>query len=476
MNKENKITRRKFVAASGAAIAGTMLASSSAGYLLGQPESTKKKVALVGTGIRGISLWGKYLKENYGDYIEFTALCDINPGRLAFGKEYIGVNCPTFTDFDEMLKTTKIDVLMVNTVDATHHEFIVKALQHGIDVITEKPMTTDEVKCQAILDAERKSKNKVITAFNYRYGILPTEVKKHLLSNEIGKITSVDFHWYLNTWHGASYFRRWHGIKAKSGTLLLHKASHHFDLLNWWIGSDPVEVHAYGNLEFYGKNHLFRGSRCMNCEYKDQCKFFWDITADEKCMNLYVNNEQYDGYIRDNCLWRNEIDIYDKMAVQIKYANNVQVSYSLTTYSPFEGFRIAFNGTKGRMETWEGIPWLEKEQENQAEIYEKEMGYTSHTSDDKKFHEITVQKLFNEYEQHKLKYVRLGHWGGDKIMQDYIFKGVKTDAALNHMAGTRDGAMAILIGIAARKSIDEKRQVKITELTDLVPRVNKWES
>jgi predicted dehydrogenase len=58
----------------------------------------------------------------------------------------------------------------------------------------------------------------------------------------VGKITSVDFHWYLNTFHGADYFRRWHGERKYSGTLLLHKATHHFDLLNWWIDSDPVEV------------------------------------------------------------------------------------------------------------------------------------------------------------------------------------------------------------------------------------------
>jgi len=53
------------------------------------------------------------------------------------------------------------------------------------------------------------------------------------------------------------------------------------------------------------------------------------------------------------------------MAVQIKYANDVQVSYSLTTYSPFEGFRIAFNGMAGRMESWEGIPWREVKAEDQ---------------------------------------------------------------------------------------------------------------
>ena len=44
-----------------------------------------------------------------------------------------------------------------------------------------------------------------------------------------------------------------------------------------------------------------------------------------------------------------DIDIYDKMSAQIKYANNVSVNYSLTTYSPFEGWRIAFNGTEGKL-------------------------------------------------------------------------------------------------------------------------------
>lgn len=63
------------------------------------PGSTKKRIALVGTGIRGTSFWGRNLVENYSDILEFVGLCDINPGRLEYGKKYIGVDCPTFTDF-----------------------------------------------------------------------------------------------------------------------------------------------------------------------------------------------------------------------------------------------------------------------------------------------------------------------------------------------------------------------------------------
>lgn len=263
----SKITRRKFVKTTGAAIAGSMIFSPAFSQVLND-ATVKKRVAMVGTGSRGNSLYGKFLTEEYGDIVEYVGLCDINEGRVKYARNFIGVDCPTFTDFDQMLNSVKIDLLIVTTVDATHHEFIIKGLNKNIDVVTEKPMTTDEQKCQQIIDAQRNSKGKLIMAFNYRYGKVFTKLKEIIDSKEIGDLVSVDLHWYLNTFHGADYFRRWHGIREKSGTLLLHKSAHHFDLLNWMIGSDPVEVYANGALEKYGKNNDFRGKNCRSCAYQ----------------------------------------------------------------------------------------------------------------------------------------------------------------------------------------------------------------
>ena len=470
---KNEITRRKFVKTAGALVAGSMIISPAFSNILNEGTG-KKKVAMVGTGSRGNSFYGKFLKEEYGDIVEFVGLCDINKGRLEYSKKNIGVNCPTFTDFDEMLNTVDIDLLMVITVDATHHEFIVKGLNKNIDVVTEKPMTTDEEKCQVIIDAQRKSKGKLIMAFNYRYGKVFTKLKEIIETKEIGDLISIDLNWYLNTFHGADYFRRWHGIRGKSGTLLLHKSAHHFDLLNWFIGSDPVEVYANGALEKYGKNNSFRGENCRSCEHTKECEFYWDITKKQKYMDLYVQNEKYDGYLRDNCLWREEIDIFDKMSVLVKYANNVEVTYSLTTYSPFEGFRIAFNGKDGRLETHEGIPWRNTDNEDQAKLHEKEMDNSSHTKMEHKFHEIVTQRNFKDYKRIEFPYVRSGHWGGDKLMFDEIFRSKSVNPGLNHPANVRDGSLAVLIGIAARKSIDTGMPIKIADLTDLVPQINKW--
>jgi predicted dehydrogenase len=467
------MTRRSFIGTGSALGAGAMLASSPLGRALA--DTGKRRVALVGTGVRGVTFWGKFIQENYADVAEFVGLCDINPGRLEFGKSSIGVpDCPTFSHFEELLAVAKPDLVMVATVDSTHDEFIVKALAAGIDVVTEKPMTTAADKCQRIVNAARASSARLIMGFNYRYGSVFTKVKELLSEGSVGDVTSVDFNWYLNNYHGASYFRRWHGIREKGGTLLLHKAAHHFDLLNWWIGSDPVEVHAYGALEHYGHNNAFRGARCTGCEHKDNCAYFWDISQDQMAMNLYKANEHHDGYIRDACLWRKEIDIFDKMAVQIKYANNVQVAYSLTTYSPYEGFRLAFNGRQGRLETWEGVPSLLEEQEDQSKIYEKDMDYKTHSTAELAYHEIITQPNFGEFTRIKHPFVRKAHWGGDPIMMDEILRGQIANPGLHQSSGYRDGAMAVLIGIAARRSIDEGRAIRIDSLTDLKPQGNKW--
>ena len=250
--------RRDFLSTTGAVVAGSVLSNPVSASIAAK---TKKRIALVGTGIRGTSFWGRNIQNQYGDIIEFVGLCDINPGRLEFAKKYIGVNCPVFTDFDEMVAKVKPEMIIVTTVDATHDQFIIKGLGYGLDVLTEKPLTTDEIKCQAILDAEKKAGKKVIVGFNYRYGTLFSAIKEQLVKKPVGEITSVDFHWYLNIDHGASYFRRWHGERDKSGSLLVHKATHHFDLLNWFIDSDPVEVTAYGGLEHYGINNKFRGCK-----------------------------------------------------------------------------------------------------------------------------------------------------------------------------------------------------------------------
>jgi predicted dehydrogenase len=446
MKVENNLTRREFVSAASKAVAGIAVLKSVPVYGSRNNRDNLRRTAMVGTGHRGSDMWGKSVVKEYSDYVDFVGLCDNNPGRLEFVKKYMGVSCPAFTNYEKMISETKPDTVIVTTPDYTHDYFIIKTLELGCNVITEKPLTTDENKLNKILEAQRKYNKEITVTFNYRYSPHRARMKELLMEQRVGKITSVDFHWYLDVYHGADYFRRWHRKREYSGSLLVHKASHHFDLLNWWVDSEPDYVTALGGLEFYGKNNPYRHTHCRSCPFKDKCRFYWDINQDKRLVNLYVNNEHHDGYYRDGCVWKEDINIFDKMAVQIKYKNNVNVSYSLTTYSPYEGYRIAFNGTKGRIEMWihERQPWP-KEQ----------------------YDEIMIVDNFGKMESIKIPLIEENHAGGDNLMKDRIFKNTFIPDPLNQKAGLKDGALSILIGIAARKSIDTGNPIKISDLCDI---------
>ena len=154
-----------------------------------------------------------------------------------------------------MIAETKPDVVIVTTMDATHHQYICRAMELGCDAITEKPMTTDDAKARQIFDTIEKTGRSLRVTFNYRYAPLATTVRELIMEGTIGRPRHVDFSWVLDTRHGADYFRRWHREKDKSGGLLVHKSTHHFDLINWWIDSIPQTVYAQGDLHFYGREN-----------------------------------------------------------------------------------------------------------------------------------------------------------------------------------------------------------------------------
>jgi predicted dehydrogenase len=441
MSNSNTLTRRDFVKTAGSTVAAAAI-SMKAGGLAAQ--NRRRRYAIVGTGDRAVGMWGRPIAQQYADIVEFAGLCDTNRKRVEVAKQMIGVNCPTFTNFDEMCDRTKPDMLMVTTVDAFHSEYIVKALDRGMDVMTEKPMVIDATQCQAVLDAEKRNNRKIAVTFNYRYAPKHRTVKEILMSGEIGRVISTDFSWYLDVYHGADYFRRWHRLRNRSGSLWVHKATHHFDLMNWWLGADPVEVTANAGLQVYGKQGPFRAANCRSCAYKSQCRFYYDITTNETRMRLYVGCEDVDNYYRDGCVFREDVDIFDTMSALVKYSNGVTMTYDLNAFMPFEGYRAAFNGEKGRLEIrdHERQPWR-VEAADETEIY--------------------LTKSFGQRARIPVETAEGGHGGGDTRLRDLIFR--KADAPAHmRLPDSRAGAMSCLTGIAARTSVDRRTAIRIADL------------
>jgi len=410
-------------------------------------DTRKKRLVLVGTGSRGSGMWGKNLTTYYKNYVELVGLCDKNLKRVNYAKKYIGLDVPVFgaDQFDLMIRQTKPDTVIVATTDCYHAEYIKRSLAHGCDVICEKPLITDEEQATEILIAERESGKKIVTTFNARHSKSSIQIKEILNSVELGRIISVDFQEYLDVYHGADYFRRWHGKIKYSGSLLVHKASHHFDQINWWLDADPVEVHAFGRLTFYGKNGSYRAKNCRECPFKDQCRFYWDISKNNHYVKLYVNCEDEDGYFRDGCVWNEENDSYDAMTVEVKYDNGVLLSYTLNAYMPYEGQRLAFNGENGRLD---------------VRKYSRQPWEVEQTAD------MRMTNSFKGTKTWKLQPRAGEHGGADRALQNIIFIPGTSDP-LKTMAGSRSGVMSSMIGIAARKSIQNGCRIRIRDLIDV---------
>jgi hypothetical protein len=216
----------------------------------------------------------------------------------------------------------------------------------------------------------------------------------------------------------------------------------------WWLDADPVEVSARAGLEVYGKNGSFRAPNCRNCPHTEKCRFYYDMKQNETRMQLYAACEDADGYYRDGCVFREDCDIYDSMAAVVKYSNGAQMSYSLNAFMPFEGFRVAFNGEFGRLEVrdYERQPW---EVSEATEMY--------------------ITKSFGKREKIELTEITAGHGGGDVRIRDLIFKKTNVPAYMR-LPDSRAGALSCLTGIAARKSVELKRPIKISELVALPKR------
>jgi predicted dehydrogenase len=460
------INRRTFV--KNISAAGLGLAALSAlpsGFAQAATEPRRKRYAIVGLGSR-YRMYQTAIETTYKDYAELVGVCDINAGRVKLSNKRsakAGAKVPpgyAHTDFEKMIRETKPDYVIVTTVDATHDDYLVRAMELGCDTITEKPMTTTPEKCQRIVDACARTGKEVRVLFNYRYSPPRSQVKDILMSGEIGEVLSVDFQWLLNTTHGADYFRRWHAEKKNSGGLMIHKATHHFDLVNWWLGAVPVSVMATGKREFYTPEMAKRlglnshHDRCRTCPEQAKCGFYVDLAATPGLKEIYLDNEEHDGYFRDRCIFNPRIDIEDTMNVIVGYDNKATLSYSLNAFNAWEGYNVAFNGTKGRIEH----SIVEAVYSNGA------------TSDDSQGAiadgGVTTRVIPLRGAPRKITaWTGEGsHGGGDKIMLDDLFLPKPPEDKYLRAADVRAGAHSMLIGAAANICFETGKAVEVQKL------------
>lgn len=228
-----------------------------------------------------------------------------------------------------------------------------------------------------------------------------------------------------------------------------------------------------GSLSFYGASNGLRSgwakgrtyARARNEPSASTDPFAIHLEDEPSLKALYADAEHEDGYHRDMNVFApdGEITIEDDMSVLVKYDSGATMTYHLTAYSPWEGYRVMVNGDRGRLElevvesthrspvTKEGVTHGEKELPNAGGA------------------RLTVQPLWGVREDVSFEVGEGGHGGGDEAMLDQIFgpkpgSEAKKTAVERLSANEVDGALAMAVGLAANESFRTGKLVKIDEL------------
>jgi len=430
----------------------------------------RTRYAIVGTGSRA-QMYLTAIAGRHADVAELVAATDSNPGRLAWSLEQRPTLAAAWFAPDQLadaIRRLEIERVIITSPDFTHAAYVTAALDAGADVVVEKPLAIDEAGVRAIAEAATRTGRDVVLTFNYRYAPRNTALREVIAGGDIGDVTSVHFEWVLDTAHGADYFRRWHRYKDHSGGLLVHKASHHFDLVNWWIADQPARVFASGGLRFYGRTNAERMGLTPRPERGTtdsplRDRWCLDLRTDPMWKALYLDQEQFDGYLRDRDVFDEGITIEDNLSLVVDYASGASMSYSLNAHSPWEGYIVNVNGTKGRAElrvVERGCVAVDDEGRTvvnpSAELV---------TSDATRpvVDALTVQNHFGVARVVPIAQTASGHGGGDARLLHDIFVGSATDR-LGHAATWVDGVRSLGVGLAGNRSLLTGLPVRIADL------------
>jgi len=436
-----------------------------------------RRFALIGTGSRA----GMYIRALAGSHSDAGALvawADVNPGRQDWHQGRTeGLGEPRRfapENLAAVVAEEKIDAVIVTTPDYLHAKYVVAALEAGADAIVEKPLTINEEGIKAIAEAAERTGRKVTITFNYRYSPRNEALKKVITSGEIGEVTSVHFEWVLDTAHGADYFRRWHREKEHSGGLLIHKSSHHFDLVNWWIDDVPTRVYASGALRFYGAENAAKrglGERPARGSVDDPRNdaFSLDMRQDENLKGLYYDNEKHDGYLRDRDVFGENISIEDNLSLVVDYGRGATMSYSLNAHSPWEGYTVAVNGTNGRAELTVVERGMVHSDKSGGTVVDPSANPDQVRENESRpeFEKLVVQKHFQPAHEIEIVNGEGGHGGGDRRLLNDVFYGADEDP-LGFTADWTDGVRSVVVGVAGNRSLETGQAVRIADL-DLGP-------
>jgi predicted dehydrogenase len=176
-----------------------------------------------------------------------TAVADQNPEALAAFPDAKG-----FTDSAELLKSGEVDAVLIATPHYSHTTIGIQALQAGLHVLVEKPISVHKADCEKLIAAHKSKKQVFAAMFNQRTDPYYLKLRELIQSGELGEVRRIN--WIITNWfRTAAYYSSggWRATWAgEGGGVLLNQCPHNLDLWQWIFGR-PESVRAFCSIGRY---------------------------------------------------------------------------------------------------------------------------------------------------------------------------------------------------------------------------------
>ncbi|SDT39002.1 Gfo/Idh/MocA family protein [Microlunatus soli] len=401
--------------------------------------------------------------DDFSEVAELVAIVDVDQPRVGAFLSTLpdsAGSVPAYVpdDVQQMIIDCRPDVLIVATPDYAHADYIRAGLEHGLEVISEKPMTATAAQAEAVRQTVAETGGRVRVTHNLRYTPRHRRMKELIMDGAIGRVLQVGLSYHVDVRHGASYFVRWNRRRARSGGLQVHKSCHHLDLVNWLIDDLPDRVSAVGALAFYGPRGAHRphdrdGAPVTGGALADHDPYYRQDGpggvlpapgGEQRSGSDVPYTVQY-RVEEPMTIYDDAIDIEDHYSALIGYRSGAALLYSIDFSSPWEGYELTVTGTHGRLVT----------------RYARDLDGNPMPGNDR----IDLQPLFADPEQITVQTGGSGHDGADPAMRADLFGEPSAESGRLGLAATLDqAAYAVAAGEAIWRSAETGRTVMVDDL------------
>ena len=188
-----------------------------------------------------------YLLERKLSRCELVAVGSTSPDKL---ESYAKRGLKVFGNAEEMIRSKSCDAVLIATPHYQHTTLGIAALEAGLHVMVEKPISAHKADAERLLNVRKKFPKQVFAGmFQLRVEPRYTRMQKLIKSGELGSIVRIN--WIITDWFRTEAYYASGGWRAtwkgEGGGVLLNQCLHQLDMLQWLVGM-PSRVRGFCQL------------------------------------------------------------------------------------------------------------------------------------------------------------------------------------------------------------------------------------